>query len=95
MPSELGVPPATVDGDIVPQYARHADVVEALVRNSAISRGAFSMSRLAAMLEPPQLLWDDPPEQERAAGAASVSAGPRAPASLSRANDDARHWSWR
>ena len=44
-------------GHIVYGYARHADTVEGLVKDSAISGGASSLADLVGKLEPPRVLW--------------------------------------
>ncbi|MGO9180565.1 MAG: phosphogluconate dehydrogenase (NAD(+)-dependent, decarboxylating) [Candidatus Limnocylindrales bacterium] len=44
-------------GHTVYGYARHADTVEALVRDGALSGGATSLADLVAHLEPPRVLW--------------------------------------
>ncbi len=44
-------------GHTVYGYARHADTVEALVKDGAISGGATSLADLVAQLEPPRVLW--------------------------------------
>jgi 6-phosphogluconate dehydrogenase len=45
------------NGHTVIGYARHADTVEALVKDGAISGGATSLPDLVAKLETPRVLW--------------------------------------
>ena len=45
------------NGHTVLGYARHADTVEALVKDGAISGGATSLPDLVAKLETPRVLW--------------------------------------
>ena len=44
-------------GHMVYGYARHADTVETLVRDGALSGGATSLADLVGQLEPPRVLW--------------------------------------
>ena len=44
-------------GHTVYGYARHADTVETLVRDGALSGGATSLADLVGQLEPPRVLW--------------------------------------
>jgi 6-phosphogluconate dehydrogenase len=44
-------------GHAVIGYARHADTVDALVKDGAISGGATSLADLVAQLESPRILW--------------------------------------
>jgi 6-phosphogluconate dehydrogenase len=44
-------------GHTVYGYARHADTVEALVKDGALSGGATSLADLVGQLEPPRVLW--------------------------------------
>ncbi|HEY5215987.1 MAG TPA: decarboxylating 6-phosphogluconate dehydrogenase [Pseudolabrys sp.] len=46
-----------LNGHTVLGYARHADTVEALVKDGAISGGATSLPDLVAKLETPRIIW--------------------------------------